>query len=94
MMEHVKTSPAIAYIGGDREGYIGIFSSGGHYVVIKRIENDLLVIWDPSMELGKYDKEGRAGKVTIREDEVLCTLEIIEAETENKTPRYFLFSKA
>lgn len=58
---------AIANVGGDRpeDGWVGLFSHGGHYVVIVDYdaEKDEAVVLDPSQVPGKYSEEGRAGKV-------------------------------
>ena len=47
----VRTGGAVvANVGGDREGYIGVFTHGGHYVVvISETEDGRLCILDPSI---------------------------------------------
>ena len=58
---------AIAYISGDRDGYIGLFSHGGHYIAVIDEEPDgRLAILDPSYKENKYEEEGRAGKVEMK----------------------------
>jgi hypothetical protein len=57
----------IANVGGDRpeDGWVGLFSHGGHFVAVVGIDADgeNVVVLDPSQVPGKYSEEGRAGKV-------------------------------
>lgn len=84
---------AVALIGGDREGHIGVFSHGGHYVaVIAEEEDGRLAILDPSYKPNKYDEEGRQGKVELKYGVVaLCDLQVLAEDCANKSPRYSLF---
>ena len=58
---------AIANVGGDRpeDGWVGLFSHGGHFVTVVGIDADgeNVVVLDPSQVPGKYREEGRVGKV-------------------------------
>lgn len=58
---------AIANATGDRpeDGYIGVFSHGGHYVAVVDIDEDQehITVLDPSQVPDKYQEEGRVGKV-------------------------------
>ena len=58
---------AVANATGDRpeDGYIGVFSHGGHYVAVVGIDEDQehITVLDPSQVPDKYQEEGRAGKV-------------------------------
>ena len=84
---------AVALIGGDREGHIGVFSHGGHYVaVIAEEEDGRLAILDPSYKENKYEEEGRQGKVELKYGVVaLCDLQVLAEDCANKSPRYSLF---
>ncbi len=63
---------AVLHIGGDYEGYVGVFSHGGHYVAAISEESDgRIAILDPSYKVGKYEEEGRKGKVEVK-DKVGC----------------------
>ena len=57
----------IANVGGDRpeDGWVGLFSHGGHFVAVVGIDGDgeTVVVMDPSQVPGKYTEEGRKGKV-------------------------------
>ncbi len=54
---------AVANVRGDRDGYIGAFSNGGHYVLIDGINADEMTVYDPMFRPGRYDAEGRRGRV-------------------------------
>lgn len=87
---------AVALIGGDREGHIGVFSHGGHYVAVINEEPDgRIAILDPSYKENKYEEEGRQGKVELKCGVVaVCDLQVIAEDCANKSPRYFLFWRA
>ena len=68
LREHLKRGGmAVANATGDRpeDGYIGLFSHGGHYVAVVGIEEDgeTVVVLDPSQLPDKFHEEGREGKV-------------------------------
>lgn len=58
---------AIVLVGGDREGYNGVFSDRWrHYIVAVAEERDgRIAVLDPAYEEGAYEKEGRKGKVEV-----------------------------
>lgn len=92
MLDHINAGgKVIANVGGDREGYTGVFSHGGHYIVIMKYENEKLYILDPSYTEGKYDEENRRGKVEVKSPYVICSLEVLVKECENRSPSYYLF---
>ena len=78
---------------GDRDGHVGLFTHGGHYVTAINEEADgRIAILDPSYYVGKYEEEGREGKVEVVNDIIaLCAPEIIEEETAPKALPYWLF---
>jgi len=84
---------AVAHSGGDRDGYIGVFTHGGHYVTVIGVEPDgRLAILDPSYKEGKYEEEGRAGKVEVKNGVIaLCDPQVLADDTSNRDPSYYLF---
>ena len=51
-------------------------------------------VLDPSWKPGKFDEEGRAGKVDTTYAPVLsCALDVLMADTENRSPRFHLFRR-
>lgn len=84
---------AVVLVDGDREGHIGLFTHGAHYITIISEEADgRFVILDPSFRPDKYEEEGRQGKVEIRNGVmVLCDGDTLEVETEPEPTPYHLF---
>ena len=84
---------AVIHIGGDREGHIGVFSHGGHYVAAISEEPDgRIAILDPSYKEGKFEEEGRKGLVEIKNDVIaLCDMQVLVDDTANRDPHFHLF---
>lgn len=53
----------------------GLFTTGGHFIVIVGIEGDTLKIYDPYLYSGKFDTSTRRGKVTVSGNTVYCTID-------------------
>ena len=86
---------AIANVGGDRDdgNYIGVFSHGGHYITVISANEAELCILDPSLKDGKFEEDGRKGKVRVEGDFVYCDLKVLEQDTDNRSPSYYLFTR-
>lgn len=52
----------------------GLFTYGGHYIVIVGVEGDNLKIYDPYLYAGKFDTSTRRNKVTINGNTVYCSI--------------------
>lgn len=52
----------------------GLFTTGGHYIVIAGIDGDTLKIYDPYLYSGKFDISSRKGKVTVSGTTVYCSV--------------------
>ena len=53
----------------------GLFTTGGHIILIVGIDGDTLKIYDPYLYSGKFDTESRKGKVTVEGNTVYCSVE-------------------
>ena len=84
---------AVIHVGGDREGHIGVFSHGGHYVAaISEDRDGRIVILDPSYKEGKYEEEGRKGLVEVKNRVMaICYMQVLIDDTANREPHYHLF---
>ena len=85
----------IVNVGGDREGYIGLFSYSGHYIVLISVDDDgNYCVLDPAFSEGRYDSEGRKGRI-IRQDGyfVYARREDIISDTANRKKPFFLFER-
>ena len=53
----------------------GLFTTGGHFIVIVGIDGDTLKIYDPYLYAGKFDTSTRRGKVTVSGNTVYCSID-------------------
>ena len=53
----------------------GLFTSGGHYIVIVGVEGNTLKIYDPYLYAGKFETSTRRGKVTVKGNTVYCSID-------------------
>lgn len=84
---------AVANSGGDREGYTGVFSHGGHYILVVSTDGREACILDPSYKEGKYGEAGRENKAVLSGGFVYCSLEVLEKDCANRDPAFYLFSR-
>ena len=84
---------AVVHVGGDREGYTGVFSHGGHYVAaIGQQADGRIIVLDPSYKVGKYEEEGRKGKVEVKHDVIALTdAQVLADDGASRTPCFYLF---
>lgn len=52
----------------------GLFTTGGHYILITAIDGNTLKIYDPYLYSGKFDTFTRRGKVTVKGNTVYCSV--------------------
>lgn len=85
---------AVANVGGDREGHIGLFAYCGHYIVlISADDNGELCVLDPDYSEDKFEREGRRGKLRIDAPFLYCKPADLAADVENRDPAFYLFSR-
>ena len=53
----------------------GLFTTGGHFIVIVGIDGNTLEIYDPYLYSGKFDTSTRRGKVTVSGNTVYCSID-------------------
>ncbi len=85
---------AIANAGGDREGYIGLLSHGGHFVTVVSVDGDTYCILDPSWTRDKYAEEGRQGKVKEHYPFIYVQGADLAQDCANREPSFYLFRRA
>lgn len=68
MIENLKNDNYIIASVGN-----GLFTTGGHYIVIYGIDGENLKIYDPYLYVGKFDTATRRGKAYVSGDTVFCT---------------------
>jgi len=53
----------------------GLFTTGGHYIVLYGLEGDTIKIYDPYLYNGKFETSTRRGKVTVSGNTVYCSID-------------------
>lgn len=53
----------------------GLFTTGGHIIVLTAIEGDTIKIYDPYLYAGKFETSTRRGKVTVVENTVYVSVQ-------------------
>ena len=91
-----KRGMVIANVRGDRpdDGYIGVFSDSGHYVVIAEAEGTTVKVWDPMYKLGsdRFEKPGRKEKVRLDGTDAYADMSVFHEDCKERP--FFLFEKA
>lgn len=82
---------AVAHPGGDRPGWVGVFTDTSHFIVLAGAEGSTVKVWDPMLQPGRYDKPGRREKVRLDGVDAYADINVIAKDCENKTPSYTLF---
>lgn len=87
---------AVVHSRGDREGYIGVFTHGKHYITAIGEEPDgRIAILDPSYKKGKFDEEGRRGKIEVKPGELLlCEMQVLVDDAAYNDASFYLFWRA
>ena len=94
LLDHLSAGGmAVANVSGNRQGYIGVFSDSGHYVVAVAAEGKTLSILDPALYAGKYNLAGRKGKVTVAGNVCRCDVSVLAKDVYGRTPAYYLFKR-
>lgn len=87
-----KGGIVIANVGGDRPGHYGVFSNGGHYLVIYSINDNYFRILDPGLYAGKYNKPHRKC-VKVLDNVVIADKTVLDKDCANRNPKYYIFDK-
>ncbi len=94
LIAHLQSGgEAIANVSGDRPGVRGLFTDGGHYMVVVSTDGQEAKILDPGYIPGMFDQDGRRGKVRLEDPFVFCTLDILIEEASNRNPSFYLFKR-
>lgn len=88
-----KDGVAIVNVGGDYPGHRGIFCDVGHFMAIVGQEQDEYVILDPAWTNDKYKNIPISDLVREKGVILYAKARALEADTANRTPAYYLFSR-
>ena len=93
----LRTGGAAVFLArGDRDGQVGLFTHGAHYVAVINEEPDgRLAILDPSLKDTKYTEEGRVGKVEVTKHGIILVeaKHLVEEAHETSMPYYLFWRK-
>lgn len=84
----------IANPGGDREGHVGLFTTGGHYIVLSAARYRTVQVLDPSLSPTKFSKESRRNLLFVDGNNIYCDIDMVSEDCLNRSPAFFLFKKA
>ena len=83
----------IANTFGNRpdDGYIGVFSDSGHYILLTGARDGRVSVLDPMYRPGRFDKPGRAGKVIMEGNLAHADFSVVASDCVHRP--FFLFEK-
>ena len=67
----------------------GLFTTGGHYIMIYGLDGENLKIYDPYLYAGKFETSTRRGKAAVNGNTVYCSLENFKTYANYK--RFFCY---
>lgn len=90
MIETLKNGGvAIINTGGNRADYSSAFCHVGHFMLAIAYHDGYVRILDPDYKISKYEGNDR---VIDKKGVLYAKVEVIHADSDNRTPRYYLFN--
>lgn len=94
LAEHLgKGGMAIAHVAQSRDRDEGLFSHGGHYIVVVAYDGEDVCILDPSYDEEKYKVPFRAEKIRVDRPFLYCAMDTLVEATQLREPHFYLFSR-
>ena len=95
MLAHLrKGGRVIVNVANRPDGTAGLFTKGGHYMVLISADGERICFLDPNYH-ESYDEGGLKEKVDSTKAPFLyCDADLMEYETENREIKYYLFERA
>ena len=91
-IELLRSGAQIVCHVGHPEGKPGLFTLGGHYILLTSTDGKEFCILDPSYKEDKFDLPERVGKVdTSRAPYLYCDVNIVHGETKKR--KYHVFKR-
>lgn len=92
-LAHLKQGKvAIVRAAGDTEAGVGLFSHSPHSIVAYRLKGDEVCILDPDLRPGKFDEDGRQGKVRTEGNLAYCHIDDLIRDSAGRSTSYALIS--
>ena len=79
--------------GGDHDGYSGIFTHGGHFMVIISEKGGKYCVLDPSQHKAKFKQALLEKKLSIDGYFIYTDAALLLKESENRSPAFYLFAR-
>ena len=84
----------IVHVGVPENKEIGLFTKGGHYMLLISTDGEEFCILDPSYKEDKFDIPERMGRVNTNNAPYLyCDVNVVDSETKPGKVKYHLFSR-
>ncbi len=85
----------VAHVGVPTGKNIGLFTKGGHYILLVSTDGEDFCILDPSYTPEKFTIPERAGRVNFSNAPYLyCNVDVLDSETKpEKEVKYYMFSR-
>ena len=83
----------IALVSARTAGNKGIFTHGGHYIVVCAATKEEVCILDPNWTPNRYPKWEKEGYVRTEGTLVYAAPEVLDSETKQTSTRYYIFRR-
>lgn len=83
----------IVLVSGNREGHEGVFSKGGHFILMIAATKKEVCILDPSWRSEKYARWLKQGVVRAEGTMVYTTPQVLDDCASRTKPRYYIFRR-
>jgi hypothetical protein len=81
----------IANSGGNEEDYTGVFTEGGHYILLTAAKGRVIEVLDPSLYPDKFSRPGRKEKVFWIGERIYCDAQFVMDDCRNRDPAFYFF---
>ena len=89
-----KGGMIVAHVGVPEGKEIGLFTKGGHYVLIISCDGEEFCVLDPAYTPEKFTIPERVGRVNFKNAPFLyCNVDIFDSETRVGKPKYHMFAR-
>ena len=94
LVRHLQSGgEAIVHVANKPSGERGIFTSGGHYMLLLSTDGETLRFFDPHYDEKRYHEWGTDQLVKREGNFLYCSIPLMDRETQNREVHYYLFSK-
>lgn len=89
-----KGGMIVGHVGVPEGKEIGLFTKGGHYVLIVSTDGKEFCVLDPSYSVEKFNDPARVGRINVKHAPFLyCDVNVFDSETRAGKVKYHMFSR-